>query len=643
MKYSFFSLRTIAVVAIVASAMSCRKPLATGVNKFADTVFIQIAQYQDQRLSDSLYKFLDHKNPSYRREAALAFASIQDSMAAGRLSKLLLNDDEKDVRRAAAFALGQTWCAESARMLARASGLERDPGVLSTILEGYGKTTKHWDFPYIPRDTSLSEALGWSFYRAGMNGAADSAVNEKAIHLLNPVFPDSTRLAAAHFFGRAAKQFDRLSGRIFAAAQHDARAEVRMAATLALRRIAKDSARIIAQHILQTDKDYRVRANAARALGAMPFESTKSALLGALHDENVQVCIAASEAIKGWISEAPWKDLAAEARKSTNWRVQANLYETALGASRGDAGLAREIEKAYASATSVYQKSALLGSLQHAATSRDFIAEKISLENPPVIRSTAATALVAMNFQKRNDPTAPAAFAAIYATGIRTGDPAVIGIFSQALSDSLLGFKHTIRDLSFLYEAKKKLSLPKDYENLQPLEAAIAYFEDRKNAAPVKNPFNHPIAWALVKRIPRDQKAVIKTTRGDITIRFFVEEAPGSVANFISLSEQKYFDHKFFHRVVPNFVVQAGCPRGDGYGGEDYSIRSEFSERRYTTGSVGMASAGKDTEGVQWFITHSPTPHLDGKYSIFAEVVNGMDVVHRIEIGDEILEIALVP
>ena len=96
------------------------------------------------------------------------------------------------------------------------------------------------------------------------------------------------------------------------------------------------------------------------------------------------------------------------------------------------------------------------------------------------------------------------------------------------------------------------------------------------------------------------------------------------------------------NRVVPNFVVQGGCPRGDGWGSEDYSIRSEFSMRRYTTGSVGMASAGKDTEGTQWFITHSPTPHLDGRYTIFAEVSHGMDVVDQLEVSDTILSVDII-
>jgi len=174
------------------------------------------------------------------------------------------------------------------------------------------------------------------------------------------------------------------------------------------------------------------------------------------------------------------------------------------------------------------------------------------------------------------------------------------------------------------------------------LEAAIAHFEGKKISAEVKNEFNHPIDWGLVKTIPKDQKVLIKTVKGDIVIQLLVEEAPGSVANFVQLVNSQYFNAKNFHRVVPNFVIQGGCNRGDGWGSEDYSIRSEFSMRRYTEGSVGMASAGKDTEGTQWFITHSPTPHLDGRYTIFAIVTEGMNVVHSMEVGDSIISVELV-
>ena len=93
---------------------------------------------------------------------------------------------------------------------------------------------------------------------------------------------------------------------------------------------------------------------------------------------------------------------------------------------------------------------------------------------------------------------------------------------------------------------------------------------------------------------------------------------------------------------MPNFVIQGGGTRGDGWGLLDYSIRTEVPMMYYDRGGfVGMASAGKDTEGTQWFITHSPTPHLDGRYSIFAKVVEGMDIVHKLTIGDEIEKVTI--
>ena len=135
----------------------------------------------------------------------------------------------------------------------------------------------------------------------------------------------------------------------------------------------------------------------------------------------------------------------------------------------------------------------------------------------------------------------------------------------------------------------------------------------------------------------------ILTDRGNIELKLYPNEAAGTVANFAKLVDLDFYDGKVFHRVVPNFVVQTGCPRGDGYGSLDYTIRSEFSKISYDQGGyIGMASAGPDTESTQWFITHSPTPHLDGRYTIFGKVVSGMDVVHEIQQGDKITDIRII-
>jgi cyclophilin family peptidyl-prolyl cis-trans isomerase len=115
-----------------------------------------------------------------------------------------------------------------------------------------------------------------------------------------------------------------------------------------------------------------------------------------------------------------------------------------------------------------------------------------------------------------------------------------------------------------------------------------------------------------------------------------------TVDNFIHLAKSGFYNGLAFVRVVPNFVVQAGDPRGDQNGGPGYQIRDEINLRRYETGTVGMALSGKDTGGSQFFITHSPQPHLDGGYTIFGRVIEGMDAVNRIARGDKIERVEII-
>ena len=118
--------------------------------------------------------------------------------------------------------------------------------------------------------------------------------------------------------------------------------------------------------------------------------------------------------------------------------------------------------------------------------------------------------------------------------------------------------------------------------------------------------------------------------------------APATVSHFIQLAKTGYYNNKAFHRIVTNFVTQAGCDRGDGWGGSPLLIPSELTLDRYwQEGSIGMASAGKDTEGTQFFITYAPSIHLDANYTLFAHVVDGMDIVHQLRIGDIIKEVRI--
>lgn len=157
-------------------------------------------------------------------------------------------------------------------------------------------------------------------------------------------------------------------------------------------------------------------------------------------------------------------------------------------------------------------------------------------------------------------------------------------------------------------------------------------------------------------RLPKDDKlftklwssafkykfAEVETNKGSFTIELKPEFAPMTCGNFISLTESGFYDGVIFHRVVPNFVIQTGDTTSTGWGGPGYEIVSEFSPRPYDRAAVGIASIGKDTEGSQWFVMHSIFPHLNGRYTNWGTVIEGMNVVDIIDEGDKILRIKLL-
>lgn len=608
-------------------------------NKFSDSTLAAIVDFQDKRQTDSLISYLINKNPDYRSEAGLALASVQDSAASLQLGTMLLEDPYVHARIHAAFALGQTGGNAAVNALIPAL-TDSSSIVISETLQALGKTITARDLStllsYQPKDSIQGHGLSWAFYFAGLRGFADSTMARRASDFLTHN-TTSVRLGAAHFFNRATNLKWIPTQSLIRVAAEDKNPFVRMAATMALRKVTSEEYLPTLKQILTTDSDYRVRVSAARVAASKSTDERDELVLLALKDENPQVAVAAAEAVQNDFRKKD--ELLAVVRSSKNSRLQSTLYKMLLGSSPE---LKQEIQNTYAKSSNNYEKAGLLNAFSADINAHPFLAKELVESNVLVIKTSAAQALTTLNRTKQFSPKWKPVFAGIYKNALLDADPGVIGIIASCLADSTLDYKSVITDYSFLQEAKNKLNLPKDYEAIQPLDEALAYFEGRKKPAAPRNEFNHPINWELVKSIPKNQRVQIVTDKGEITLTLLVEEAPGTVGNFVQLVNHKYFDGKFVHRVVPNFVIQTGCNRGDGYGSEAYSIRSEFSLRRYEEGAVGMASAGKDTEGTQWFITHSPTPHLDGRYTLFAIVESGMDKVHKIEVGDQILRVVLL-
>jgi len=222
---------------------------------------------------------------------------------------------------------------------------------------------------------------------------------------------------------------------------------------------------------------------------------------------------------------------------------------------------------------------------------------------------------------------------------LNSGNVAFVSLVCEKIRKDTLWHASDSFAIPVLKYVADVMLLPRDLEAWIDVQKTIAMI---RNETYVYNKpaFQHPINWNFVVKIPELQKVRIKTNKGDIVLVCRVNDAPASVANFLQLVDSGYYNGKYFHRMVPDFVVQGACPRGDGWGTLNWTQRSEFSNwLSYQPGSVGLASAGKDSEGVQFFITHTYTSNLDGRYSIFAEVLEGMDVVNTLLVGDQIISI----
>jgi cyclophilin family peptidyl-prolyl cis-trans isomerase len=231
--------------------------------------------------------------------------------------------------------------------------------------------------------------------------------------------------------------------------------------------------------------------------------------------------------------------------------------------------------------------------------------------------------------------------------------PALVEAYRAALGDSTYVARAAI--LAALAQVDATVGRPLLEEALRDREWAVrvraaALLREGRPATGVAEAAirpavaGRPIAdqeWQALVSPRFSPHAYIETDRGVIEIELAILDAPLTVANFAALARRGFFDGIAIHRMIPDFVVQAGDPRGDGEGGPGYTIRDEINMRPYLRGDVGMALDWEDTGGSQFFITHSPQPHLDGRYTVFGHVVAGMDVVDRLEPWDVIRRVRI--
>ena len=669
---------------------------APPAHPYADATRRRIATAQDERKTAVLLPFLQSKTAAYRAAAAEALASVQDKKAVPALLPLL-RDASPAVRRAAAYALGQTGDSTAVPALAqRLAQPETSSLARRAAYEALGRcVTKRsvgqiWEIKPPGPDSAAAPGQAWALYRASLRGLATPEVVRHAMLLLGQ---PGARLASARAGASAA--LTRMRGQDSTLARvalpvlvkvgaSDPDYFVRENCASALGRVARPVALAALLKAAGKDPDHRVRIAALRALPTNPITvisavrrpgnvanqvilqvKTKEAdslrvrcagrMLGA---PLPQESLTAAE----WFLKTAHDTTTADnevdrlryvagiqysAKAAVHWRTRATLLQAALrhAAPEQRPAVADTIRQRYQKTANQYEKAALLTALGEDPSQVDFLAKEAALTTgATIVPGSALAALVSLRGNKRFPAARQANFTAALRRALASADVAQLATAAEAFANPALVPAPQSEDLAALRQAQSKLTLPREIEAWLAVQQALDKLEKKPapTPAPVGPASQHPIDWALVQTIPVGQRVQITTTKGVITLELKVAEAPGSVASFVSLIKQHFYDGLYFHRVVPDFVAQGGDPRGDGSGSTPYNLRSEFSQLTYGAGAVGLASAGKDTESCQFFFTHQPTPHLDGRYTVFARVVQGMGVVQQLEIGDKMLRVELL-
>jgi cyclophilin family peptidyl-prolyl cis-trans isomerase/HEAT repeat protein len=613
----------------------------------------QVGAEQGMAGAPRLRVLLRDNDPSVASNAAYALGLLRDSLAITALTEALSR--EPRISAEAAWALGEIG-APARNALTTALGLDHDDVTTIQLLLAAAKL-RPVPVAGIRRyltasDPSVVWAAAYAIARQrAPAGVRDLIELEHSPMARRPELQTSTN-------ARGPYNTSAVNAAVI-------RAEIARGLTKAA---AGDSLGVTAFSVLArlvTDSDTHVRINALRSLGTYR-ERAKALLTNATHDPDPNVRIAAAQSVGSALTSA-------STEFQSLWAADTAIaYRASLLASATAAGLRPPQLVDWAGSADWRLRAAVANAAGDTLDRAFALSRTIPLlaDRDPRVREAAYGSIAPPGSMALEDTVH-----AILLRGLQDPDfyvrATVIGALTERPASTdlravLASYRLASRDsandarlaaLQYVAALWKKDSISFDSSLRQdlseqnppadPLERAagkdLPFWKGWKAVRPAPKPaswYQHIARTVVMPSINGNRpRATIQTVRGPIVLELFGDAAPITVWNFLSLARSGYYRSTRFHRVVPNFVAQDGDPRDDGNGGPGYAIRDEMNPNRYERGAVGMALSGPDTGGSQYFITHSPQPHLDGHYTVFGKVVRGFDVLDRIVQGDRITRI----
>ncbi len=640
-----------------------------------------LVEAQIRRDPQPLVEALRSEEGEVVKRAAFALASIQDRNAEPAIA-VRLNDPREGVAAAAAFALGRTAGDHGAEALLGA--LESTPpgAARMEMIESLGFAAGEGQLGRLLAVEWAGEELATAAQavsRMGIRGVLSEESLDWLVERLAHPDPD-VRTGAAYFFSRApeAEDWRTQAPRVREAltAMEDGEAAVRfLLPGLAALGDTEDTPAFV--HWTRASGDWRTRSAAVAALrDRLGDRAARDAALAALEDPSPHVVEAAAGELgrsRPALQAVQERVVAWLEANSEQWQPAALLWSGLAPLGEGERIVswldAMPADNVLARAAAVESLSRVPGP-EHLDR---LLAEAKSEADP--VAAAAYRGLAAHFGSYRDDAALLARFDDAFRDGLGRSHPTIVGTAARGLTDPVLleGGSAPILESALL---ARDPSDPADAPAAAAIVTALAQTRDTTWVSLLQRYLDHPqsqvrvaareaiesLTLRPVPAAPRvadgrpelnlDWEAfpdgrpsvVLETTQGLVRVVLAHEEAPLTVQTFLALAEAGAHDGVPFHRVVPGFVVQGGdVGRLDGTGGPGFSIRTELTRIPFDRGVIGMASAGRDTEGSQFFLMHGPAPHLEDRYTSFGWVVEGMEVVDRLLRGDRVLRAEVVP
>ncbi len=668
MNRKFFALT---LFAIILSLLACKKnhsntnPKNTITSTQKNIFFYkpqlrQIFNYINQADTQALYNNISAKDSLIRKNALLGLALIDDSLQIYPIIQKL-NDSAPSVRQAAAFTLGVIGSPNATDFLIKQYYNEPVTTVRAQIIQALGQCSDyrglhfllHIPFDVLQKNPKLLSHYAKALYFFGLRGMTNINLTKKILQILKCYnCPTNAKLYASFYLVLPNININHLYGQLFNIYNQTQNQYIKANILLALAKTKNLESYNFIKLALKEHNPY-IRTAAAKALAKLNAFNTRPLMTQLLKDSNISV---ASIAAKFFI----YNGLDSEAmfyfnlgKQISAWKPRTLMFHAALkyAPDSDRMQITKSIINGFNVTENLYEKARLLEALAYDPSQFEFVRDQVFYSGNKVLSTTGIRTLVKMRYNplfykyaqkamKSERENLYKEFAILFKEAMRRGDNAMIFYSANILDDKRLKMINNFENTFYINQALSNLVLPRDYRAYKAVCKLMADYGGQP--CPNKKIKMSPIDWNTLIHLKPNQKIIIRTSKGNITVQLNIKQAPIASASFVKLILSEYYNNIYVCNVLPNNRIEISSRRGDWWPDKNIIHRITPSYNNFPAGTLAMALQGKGIESMQFFITLRPSPELIGKYTALGQVVKGMNILRHLTEGDKIFSIELL-